>query len=78
MKEKVCGVTGHREIPAEYREQAEQGLRCEMCIRDRTETDEGFHEMSGLLAKGYFVKEKTAPEGHKLDPNAYYLSLIHI
>ena len=26
MKEKVCGVTGHREIPAEYMEQAEQGL----------------------------------------------------
>ena len=30
MKEKVCGVTGHREIPAEYREQAEQGLRREI------------------------------------------------
>ena len=30
MKEKVCGVTGHREIPAEYMEQAEQGLRCEI------------------------------------------------
>ena len=29
MKEKVCGVTGHREIPAEYMEQAEQGLRRE-------------------------------------------------
>ena len=26
MKVKVCGVTGHREIPAEYMEQAEQGL----------------------------------------------------
>ena len=31
--------------------------------------------MSGLLAKGYFVKEKTAPEGHKLDPNAYYFEI---
>lgn len=30
MKEKVCGVTGHREIPAEYMEQAEQGLRREI------------------------------------------------
>ena len=31
--------------------------------------------MSGLLAKGYFIKEKTAPEGHKLDPNAYYFEI---
>ena len=30
MKGKVCGVTGHREIPAEYMEQAEQGLRREI------------------------------------------------
>lgn len=30
MKEKVCGVTGHREIPAEYMEQAKQGLRREI------------------------------------------------
>ena len=30
MKEKVCGVTGHREIRAEYMEQAEQGLRREI------------------------------------------------
>ena len=30
MKEKVCGVTGHREILAEYMEQAEQGLRREI------------------------------------------------
>ena len=44
-------------------------------IGELTETDEGFHEMSGLLAKGYFVKEKTAPEGHKLDPNAYYFEI---
>ncbi len=26
MKEEVCGVTGQREIPAEYMEQQEQGL----------------------------------------------------
>lgn len=30
MEQKVCGVTGHREIPAEYMEQAEQGLRREI------------------------------------------------
>lgn len=36
MKEKVCGVTGHREIPAEYMEQAEQGLRCEIEKPSRT------------------------------------------
>lgn len=30
MKEKVCGVTGHREILAEYMEQAEQDLRREI------------------------------------------------
>ena len=30
MEQKICGVTGHREIPAEYREQAEQDLRREI------------------------------------------------
>lgn len=30
MAKKVCGVTGHREIPAEYMEQTEQGLRGEI------------------------------------------------
>ena len=30
MEQKICGVTGHREIPAEYMEQAEQGLRREI------------------------------------------------
>ena len=30
MEQKICGVTGHREIPAEYMEQAEQGLRGEI------------------------------------------------
>ncbi len=28
-----------------------------------TETDAGFHTVENLLAKGYFVKEKSAPEG---------------
>ena len=30
MAKKVCGITGHREIPAEYMEQAEQDLRREI------------------------------------------------
>ncbi len=30
MEQKVCGVTEHREIPAEYMEQAKQGLRREI------------------------------------------------
>lgn len=30
MGQKICGVTGHREIPAEYMEQAEQDLRREI------------------------------------------------
>ena len=30
MEQKICGVTGHREIPAEYMEQAEQDLRREI------------------------------------------------
>lgn len=45
-------------------------LLCEL-----EETDTGVHEKSGLLAKGYFVKEKSAPEGHKIDPNAYYFEI---
>lgn len=44
-------------------------------IGELEETDAGFHEMSGLLAKGYFVKEKKAPEGFEIDPNAYYFSI---
>ena len=40
-----------------------------------TETDTGFHTAEGLLAKGYFVKEKIAPENYKLDENAYYFSI---
>ena len=39
------------------------------------ETDAGFHTAENLLAKGYFVKEKTAPEGYKPDENAYYFAI---
>ena len=31
--------------------------------------------MDGLLYGGYFVKEKTAPEGFKLDENAHYFEI---
>ena len=40
-----------------------------------TETDAGFHTAENLLAKGYFIKEKTAPEGYQLDENAYYFAI---
>ena len=44
-------------------------------IGELEETDSGVHEMTGLLAKGFFVKEKTAPESFVLDPNAYYFEI---
>lgn len=40
-----------------------------------TETDAGFHTAEGLLAKGYFIKEKTAPENHRPDEHAYYFAI---
>ncbi len=40
-----------------------------------TETDAGFHMAENLLAKGYFIKESKAPEGYKLDENAYYFEI---
>lgn len=39
------------------------------------ETNPGFHEMYGLTATGYFVKEKTAPAGYKPDTKAYYFAI---
>lgn len=44
-------------------------------IGELEETDTGVHQMTGLLAKGFFVKEKTAPESFVLDPNAYYFEI---
>ena len=44
-------------------------------IGELEETDSGVHEMTGLLAKGFFVKEQTAPESFVLDPNAYYFEI---
>ena len=39
------------------------------------EISEGIYQMDGLLFGGFFVKEKTAPEGFKLDENAYYFEI---
>ena len=39
------------------------------------ETDAGFHTAEDLLAKGYFVKEKKAPEGYQPDEKAYYFAI---
>jgi SrtB family sortase len=36
------------------------------------ESEPGFHQISGLLASGYFVKEAVAPEGYVLDEQPYY------
>lgn len=36
------------------------------------ETSEGIYWMQDLKYGGYFVREKTAPEGFVLDENAYY------
>ena len=40
-----------------------------------TEQDGGVYEMLYLKYGGYFVKEKSAPEGFILDENAYYVSI---
>lgn len=40
-----------------------------------TETDAGYHTAEYLLAKGYFVKEKKAPEHYKPDEKAYYFEI---
>ncbi len=39
------------------------------------EISEGIYQTDDLLYGGYFVKEKTAPEGFKLDENAYYFEI---
>ncbi len=44
-------------------------------LGELTEKDAGFHTAENLLAKGYFVKEKTAPEGYQPDENAYYFAI---
>lgn len=39
------------------------------------EITEGVYQTDGLLYGGYFVKEKTAPEGYVLDENAYFFEV---
>jgi SrtB family sortase len=39
------------------------------------ESEPGFHQASGLVASGYFVKEAIAPEGYILDEEAYYFKI---
>ena len=40
-----------------------------------TEIEPGIYELSDLSYGGYFVKEKTAPQGFYLDENAYYFQI---
>lgn len=40
-----------------------------------TEVHDGYHTADNLLAGGYFVREQKAPEGYKLDENAYYFAI---
>ena len=40
-----------------------------------TEASTGIYEMSGVEYGGYFVKERTAPEGFRLDESAYYFEI---
>lgn len=44
-------------------------------IGQLTETDGGYHTAENLLYGGYFVKESKAPEGYKIDENAYYFAI---
>ena len=39
------------------------------------ETDKGIYQKEGLLYGGYFVKEKAAPKGFKLDKKAYFFEV---
>ena len=47
----------------------------DLLLGELSESDAGFHSWEGLLAKGYFVKEKTPPKGFKADPQAYYFEI---
>lgn len=44
-------------------------------IGEIKEISEGIYQKDELLYGGYFVKEKTAPEGFKLDEAAYYFEI---
>jgi SrtB family sortase len=47
----------------------------DLLLGELEETDAGFHQMTGLLESGYFIKEKVAPTGCVLDENAYYFTI---
>lgn len=57
-------INGNKELDAE-----------DTLVGTLKETDGGFHMAEDLLAKGYFVKEKKAPEGYQPDENAYYFEI---
>lgn len=45
-------------------------------IGEMEETSTGIYEMADLKYQGYFVREKSAPTGFRLDENAYYAAII--
>lgn len=47
----------------------------DLLLGEMTEITEGIYQMDELIYGGYFVKEKTAPEGFKLDENAHYFEI---
>lgn len=47
----------------------------DMLLGTMTELSGGVYEMAELVYGGYFVKEKSAPEGFILDENAYYFAI---
>ena len=57
-------INGNKELDAE-----------DTLVGTLKETDGGFHMAEDLLAKGYFVKEKKAPEGYQPDEKAYYFAI---
>ena len=57
-------INGNKELDAE-----------DTLVGTLKETDGGFHMAEDLLAKGYFVKEKKAPEGYQPDEKVYYFAI---
>lgn len=47
----------------------------DMLVGELTEVDEGIYHMENLRYNGYFLHEKTAPEGFLLDEGYYYFSI---
>ncbi len=53
----------------------EFNAKSDTLITEIPEISEGIYQADGLLYGGYFVKEKTAPEGYVLDENAYFFEV---